>query len=738
MSDIRPVRGRRNESWSACEQGQKNQGEGLMKLTGKFFRACATAQSAIWPLILLLPVAACASGEAPAGNMPTAPSAAPFFKPFGLDLTAFDGKVRSQDDFFQYANGAWLDRTPIPADSDRVTQGKDLVDRVEARLHTLLEAAAAQKSERAKTPEQKAGAMYAAFMDAKRIEVLGVSPIAADLEHVRNAPDREEIARWMGRSFYDFGSSFFSAYIDIDLKDTAHYVAYVNQGGLGMPDRDYYLQPEFSAQAKAYRAYVARLLTLIKWPEPAVSADAILALETRIAGASWSKAEQRDQVKVFNPMSPAELVAFAPGFPWTEFLSAAHLGSKTRLIVGEKSAFPKIAEIFSQTPVESLKAWIAFNIADSAASYLSEPFQTARFEFRDRILSGQPEMAPRWKRAVGAISGGDCGVSPGNCFGTLNWAVGQLYVAHEFPPQAKEKVEVLVRVLVAAFHSRIDHLEWMSESTKREALKKLDTYRVKVGYPDHPRDYSAVEIRRDDLVGDVRRAAAADWNFYVDRSNGPVDLSDWTMTPQTVDAYNGSLRDIVFPAAILQPPYFDPLADDAVNYGNTGATIGHELTHGFDDQGRTIDDSGALRDWWAAQDDAAFHERAAKLGAQFAQFEPLPGLHINPDLTMGENIADLGGVVIALDAYHASLHGKPAPVLGGLTGDQRFFIAYAQGWRGKLREDAIRKQTVSDPHSYRKFRVLGPLPNVDAWYDAFEVKPGDKLYRAPAERARIW
>ena len=347
-------------------------------------------------------------------------------------------------------------------------------------------------------------------------------------------------------------------------------------------------------------------------------------------------------------------------------------------------------------------------------------------------------MQPRWKRAIAAVSGGDCGAEPGDCFGTLNWAVGKVYTAHDFTPETKAKVQALVSDLMTAFHARIERLDWMSAPTKAEALKKLDTYTVKVGYPDHQRDYSAVDIRRDDLIGDVRRAAVADWAFYVGRSDGPVDRTDWSMTPQTVDAYNGSLRDIVFPAAILQPPEFDPEADAAVNYGAIGAIIGHELTHGFDDQGRTIDASGALRDWWTPADAAAFKARAAVFGAEYAAFEPVPGVHINPDLTMGENIADLGGLLIALDAYHVSLKGQPAPVIDGLTGDQRLFMAFAQGWRGKAREDAIRKQTVSDPHSYRKFRVLGPLPDIDAWYAAFDVKPGDKMYRAPDGRARIW
>jgi putative endopeptidase len=662
----------------------------------------------------------------------------PFFPPFWIDLTAHDPNVRPQDDFFQYANGGWVERTVIPADGSYMNVFRDLADRVSLRLRSLLEAAAAAAPAEPVTVEQKAGAMYAAFMDDHRIEALGAGPIRAAIEAVRGAPNRAALAGIMGRSVFDFGGSVFGIGIDVDLKDATRYVVYLNQGGLGMPDRDYYLTQQFGAQKRAYRRYVSSLLKLIGWPKPQAAADAVVAFETQIAEASWTKAEQRDVVKNYNPVSASELLTLAPGFPWRDFLAGAKLADKTRLIVAERSAFPKIASIFAQTPLPILRAWEAFNVADSAAPYLSQPFQQARFAFRNQVLSGQPQMQPRWKRALAAVSGGDCIADPGSCFGTLSWAVGQIYVEHEFTPETKAKVEQLVTNLIAAFRGRLQRVEWMGPDTRIEALKKLDTYTVKVGYPDHARDYSAVEIRRDDLIGDVRRAAAADWDFYVNRSAGPVDRTDWSLTPQTVDAYNGNFRDIVFPAAILQPPDFDPAADDAVNYGIIGVVIGHELTHGFDDQGRVLDAQGELRDWWAASDAAAFKARAAKLGAQYAAFEPLPGLHINPDLTMGENIADLGGVVIALDAYHASLNGEAAPVIDGLSGDQRFFLADAQLWRIKMREDAIRKQTASDPHSFRKFRVLGPLPNVDAWYDAFDVKPGDKMYRAPADRVQIW
>jgi putative endopeptidase len=662
----------------------------------------------------------------------------PFFPPYGIDLPAHDLSVRPGDDFYRYANGGWLDRTTIPADLPSISAGAEVRLRVEARLHQLIEEAAKGVPVEPSDTTGKIGAMYAAFMDEQKIEALGLTPIAARLEAIRAARDAEELAVLMGGTAADFGNSWFNVFIDADLKDPRHYAVYLTQNGLGLPDRDYYLKADFAAKRTAYQSYVQQMLTLIGWKDPAAMAAAVVALETKIAEASWSKVEQRDLPKTYNPMSPAELAVFAPGFPWQAMLAAADLGTKTRLIVGEKSAFPKLAALYATTPAEVLKAQFAFSVADGAAPYLSSAFVQARFAFREQALSGQPEMKARWKRGVMAVSGGDCAASSGVCFGTLNWAVGQLYTAHDFTPETKAKMEQLVHELLAAYHDRIAKLDWMGPQTKAEALKKLDSYVVKVGYPDKPRDYSKLVIRSDDLVGDVRRAARADWAFYVDRSDGPVDRGDWMMTPQTVDAYNGSLRDIVFPAAILQPPEFDPAADDAVNYGAIGAAIGHELTHGFDDQGRTIDAAGALRDWWTPADADAFKARAATLGAQYARFEPVPGMHINPDLTMGENIADLGGALIALDAYHRALGGKAAPVIGRTTGDQRFFLAYAQQWRGKAKEDAIRMQIASDPHSFRRFRVLGPLPNIDAWYDAFGVKPGDKLYRAPDTRARIW
>lgn len=677
-----------------------------------------------------------------AGLMATAAAAAwaaPQYPPFGLDLTAADKSVKPGDDFFDYANGAYLARTSIPADRPAASRRLEMTDRMEANLHTLMDEVAKEATAAPATERQKAGTFYAAFMDEAQAERLGAAPLKPELDAIRAAPDRAALAALMGAGAGGLYPSLFGAFIDIDLKDPNRYALYLGQSGLGLPDRDYYLKAELAAKKDAYRAYAARLLALEGWPNADKAAADLVAFETKVAEASWTKVQQRDLTTQYNPMAPTALPGFAPGFDWAPFLERAGVGAKPIVVVAEKSAFPKLAAIYAETPVETLKAWMAFRIADLAAPYLSKPFVDAHFGFRLKELTGQAEPQPRWKRGVRAVAGGDCGADPASCFGTLNWAVGDLYAARYFPAATKAKVTELVGNLKVAMRGRIERLDWMGPETKKEALKKLDTYTIKVGYPDKPqRDYSAVVIKRDDLLGNVRRAAANDWAFIVKRSNGPVDRGAWQMTPQTNDAYNGSLRDIVFPAGILQAPIFDADADPAINYGAIGGVIGHELTHGFDDMGRTIDAAGALRDWWTKADADAFKARAKILGDQYAQFEPVPGFHINPGLTMGENIADLGGLAIALDAYHASLGGRPAPVIGGLTGDQRVFLGWAQAWAGKMTPDAIKQMTISDPHSFRKFRVNGPVRNIDPWYAAFGVKSGDKLYLKPEERARIW
>ena len=660
-----------------------------------------------------------------------------FAADWGFDVKNEDASAGAGNDFFRYANGAWLDAHQIPGDKSAVSRRLEMTDRTEERLHKLMDDAAKAKGD-PQALQVQVGAFYKSFMDEKRVELLGLRPLQNELAWVKAGTTNGVLEGLMGRANVDFDPTIFGISVDVDIKNPDRYAIYLNQAGLGLPDRDYYLEPGFAAAKAAYQDHIVKLLKLISWPDPEARAKDVVAFETQIAKVSWTAVQQRDLNAVYNPVTLAELQKLTPYFNWKDYLEKAGLPTADHFVVAEKSAFPKIADIYTKAPIPTLQAWHAFHIADSAAPYLGADFQAAYFELHGKILAGQKEQKARWKRGVFAVSGGDCGVDARDCFGTLNWGVGQLYTTAYFPADTKAKIQDLVTNLKAAYRVRIEKLDWMSPKTRDEALAKLDTYTIKVGFPDVPRDYSKVVIHDDDLIGNVRRAAYADWQFHTARLGSPVDQGEWTMTPQTNDAYNGALRDIVFPAAILQAPVFDANADPAINYGAIGGIIGHELTHGFDDQGRKLDSKGALRDWWTAADGKQFDARAAKLGKQYGLFEPIPGVHVNGSLTMGENIADLGGLTLALDAYHTSLKGQPAPVIDGLTGDQRVFLGWAQAWCGKVTEDYVKKQVVSDPHSPRQFRVNGVVRNIDAWYDAFGVKPGDKLYVAPADRIRIW
>ncbi len=663
------------------------------------------------------------------------------FGRWGLDLAAADASIRPGDDFFQSANGTWLKQTAIPVDKSRVTLRSMMTDVTELQLRALLEAAALQAGHAPGDINGKVGAFYKAFMNEDAIEALGVAPVAPMLTAIRLATTREALGALMGRAAFDFTGGFFATAISMDVKDPGRYAVYLNQSGLGLPDRDYYRRTDskYVTAKAAYQGYIEKLLGLAGWPDPAGNAGRIVAMETRIADAQWSDDETRDVDKTYNPMTVPELEALAPSFPWRGFLAEAKLASAARVIVGENSAFPKIADVFATTPVDTLQAWHAFNAVSQAAPYLSRPFADAQFEMYRKTLLGQEEQEARWKRGVAAVGGDlDGNADP---LGHMGWAVGQLYVERHFSAAMKQQAETIIGDLVRAFRGRIESRDWIAATTKAEALTKLDAFVIQVGYPDKPqRDYAGLVVTDDDAVGNVRRAGALDWDFYVNRLPDPVDRSDWAFKPQVNDAANnGRLRNLVFPAALLQAPMYDPGADPAVNYGAFGAYAGHEITHGFDDRGRKIDSRGALRNWWTRTEAETFELRAAELGRQYSALEPLlPGLHVDGKRTMGENIADLGGVTVALDAYRASLQGKPAPVIDGLTGDQRVFLGWAQAWRGKLSESALSNQIVTDRHSPRAYRVNGVVRNIDAWYAAFGVTPADKLYVAPEKRVRIW
>ena len=652
-------------------------------------------------------------------------SKAPRLGTWGFDLSGRDPTVTPGQDFYEYANGTYLKSLEIPADRSRFGAFDSLNELSQKRMHAVLDKAAADKAATGETAQ--VGALYRSFLDEARVDALGAKPLAPDLAVIRGEKTRADIAKVMGQSLKTFGGSFFGGMVTGDAKDPNHYAVYLGQAGLGLPDRDYYLEASFSPQKAKYEQYVARMLTLAGWPNPAANAKAIVAMETEIAKVSWTGAERRDDNKMYNLYETAKLGELAPGFDWTAFMAGAGLSKAGKVVVQEKSAFPKIAAIFAKTPIDTLKAWQAFYLADQAAPYLSKAFDQAHYEFRDQTLSGTKAQQPRWRRGVILVDT------------QIGEALGKLYVDAYFPAESKAKMLGLVGDIRTAMKGRIEKLDWMSPATKAKAQEKLAAFTVKIAYPDKWRDYSGLVMKDGDLYGNVKRAIVFDWDFRVGRLGGPVDKSEWGMTPPTINAYyNPTGNEIVFPAAILQPPFFDPDGDMAVNYGGVGAVIGHEMTHGFDDQGRRYDGTGALKDWWTAEDAAKFEAQAAKLGKQYDNFEVLPGAKIKGDLTMGENIADLGGLLLALDAYHASLKGQLAPILDGLTGDQRVFLGWAQVWRQKIREDRLRQQLVSDPHSPSQARVDVPMRNIDAFYDAFGVKAGDPMYVAPADRVKIW
>ena len=646
------------------------------------------------------------------------------FGAWGFDLAGRDTAVKPGDDFNEYANGTYLRTTEIPADKARFGPFDVLYENAQAQLRDIIETSAASPDN---ANAQKVGALYASFMNETRIEQLGAQPLAADLAAVRAVTDHAGAARLMGQSHSAFGGALFEIDVFEDLQNPNLNSAYMGQGGLGLPDRDYYLKPDFATQREAYLAYLTRTLTAIGWADPATSAADILAFETRVAEKHWTTVERRQIDKIYNPTKVADLADLAPGFDWAAFLEGAQVSDVETLVLMENTAIPGIAQVFADTPIETLKAWQAFQIADQASPYLSTAFVDSRFDFRGKTLRGQPENRPRWNRGVALVDG------------QLGEVLGQEYVRLHFPASSKAQMEALVGNIRDAMTERLKTLDWMSEATREQALYKMSRFGVKIGYPDKWRSYDGLELAADDLYGNVERSSAFEWAYKRDKIGQPVDPLEWGMTPQTINAYyNPPRNEIVFPAAILQAPFFDPNADAAVNYGGIGAVIGHEITHGFDDQGRKSDGDGVLRDWWTPEDAARFEERAKVLGGIYDKLEPIPGVHVNGDLTMGENIADLGGLLLALDAYHRSLDGQPAPVIDGLTGEQRVFLGWAQVWREKSRAEALREQLTTDPHSPGPVRAATSPRNIDAWYVAFGVSPDQKEYIAPEARARIW
>jgi len=651
----------------------------------------------------------------------------------GIDPDGFDLKVRPQDDLFLHVNGRWLLTTEIPSDKSNYGSFTALDDAARENIRSIIE-----ESVRNPTDEnsRKVGDFYHSFMDEKIIAEKGLQPLQSRLDAINSLSTTEDIIRYFGQvNIVGIGSPFGFG-IGTDDKNSSRYLAAISQGGTTLPDRDYYLEKgEKYAEARfALQKYIVKLFDLAELSDGYSAAEDILKLETALAEVQWSRTELRDAEKRYNLYEVAKLTDVSSKLPWAAFFDAVGAPDLKEVNVITPSFFTALETIVANTPVETWKQYCRFRLLDAAAEYLTTEFVDAHFELHDRTITGVPEQKPRWKRAVDATSGAGAGD-----FGVLGEALGQLYVQKYFPAESRRRMDELVANLMKTYESSIHDLTWMTDATKTKALDKLHKITTKIGYPDEWRDYSKLEIKADDLFGNMLRSSEFEHYRQLNRLNQPVDRKEWGMTPQTVNAYyNPSMNEIVFPAAILQPPFFDALADDAANYGGIGAVIGHEISHGFDDEGSKYDGNGNLQDWWTEADREAFEKLTGRLVTQFEGYEPLPGRKLNGKLTLGENIADLSGMAIAYKAYRMSLGGKDGPVIDGHTAAQRFFLSWAQIWRRKYREDELIRRLVIDPHSPSSFRANGPISNLDAFYEAFDVKSGDKLFKPKADRIQIW
>ena len=680
-------------------------------------------------IALALLLAACSpSPQAPAEPKaaPPAPPAHAAIGAWGFDLDGMDKTAKPGDDFYKYANGHWLTGNQIPPDLTSWGAFSKLSVDTDAQVHDIVEAVAAGAP--AGSPEQKVHDFYRSYLDTAAIERAGIAPATAALQEIANAKTHADVARLMGRP--DLGiDTPVNVQVTIDEKHPDRYIVAVSQGGIGLPDRDYYLKNEASlVQIRTkYQAHMERMLKLAGDTNGAQEAKAILALETQIAKRHWPAAKRRERDLTYNPRTRAELEKFSGTFPWGDMLAPAGLQDQREFVVSELDAVQALAAFFTSVPVETWRSYMRYHFLSTHGAVLPLAFDDENFDFYGRTLNGLPQRRDRWKRAVTALDG------------SLGELVGQLYVKQHFPADSKAQMLALVENLRKAYMQRIEGLPWMSEETKQAAMEKLRTFRPKIGYPDKWKDYSKLDIRAGDAFGNAVRARVFGWEYDVNRLGKPTDKDEWFITPQTVNAYyNATFNEIVFPAAILQPPYFDPHADPAVNYGGIGGVIGHEMGHGFDDQGAKSDAYGVLRTWWQSADEKEFKKLVDALVGQYDGYQALPGLKLNGRLTVGENIGDLGGLTVALTAYHLSLDGKTAPVLDGFSGDQRFFLGWAQVWRELQRDEAMRNQVMSNPHSPALFRVQGVVRNMDPWYAAFDVKPEDKMFLAPPQRVRIW
>ena len=637
--------------------------------------------------------------------------------------------IRPQDDLFGYMNGRWLDTVEIPSDRSSWGPFVMLTETSETRVREIIEELAQTNAEQGSNA-QKIGDLFASFMDEERVERLGAEPIRGDLDRLMAIDDHGDLANFVGRLERKGGPGYFGAYVDTDDRNSDRYLVSVLQGGLGLPDESYYREEKFAEVRETYLRYVTRMFELAGQPAPEANAEAVLRVETRLAQGHWERAETRDVIKTYNLMTFAELQQAAPSFRWESWASALGADEQTfaEVIVRQPSFFEHLSTVIDELPLADWKAWAAIRLIRSAAPYLSSDFVEENFAFYGKTLSGTPELRARWKRGVSFVEG------------AVGEAVGEEYVARHFPPRSKELMDALVANLLEAYRRNIENLEWMGEETKQRAFRKLETFRPKIGYPEKFRDYSSLEVLPTDLIANARAAAAFENDRQLAKIGSPVDRDEWLMLPQHVNAYyNPGTNEICFPAGILQKPFFDADADPAENYGGIGAVIGHEVGHGFDDQGSQYDENGNMNEWWTAEDRAAFKTKSDTLIAQYNGFEPrgLPGEHVNGALTVGENIGDLGGLTIAHKAYLISLGGQEPPERDGRTGSQRVFMNWAYVWRTKRRKEQEQQFLTIDPHSPAEFRA-NIVRNLDEFHDAFGTAEGDGLWLDPADRVRIW
>ena len=661
------------------------------------------------------------AGSHAAQNQAAQKADAPQYGTFGFDVAGMDRNVSPGQSFYNFANGNWERTTEIPADRSNYGMFTVLDDLSKQRTRAILEEAAQQ-------PGSRVGDFYASFMDEAAINAAGISPLRPMLARIQAITDRAGFAAESGRLFRQGVTAPFNGYIGSDDRIPTETIQRLTQSGLGLPDRDYYLSDDATLAQKrtAYQAYLAQLLTLAGEQNANERAAAVLAFEHRIAEVHWTRVESRDDERTYNKWARADFARNAPGFDWDAYFRETGLSGQQNFLVSQPSAFTGTARIVSETPVAVLKDYLMLRLIDSSAPFLSQPFVDANFAFRGTTLNGTPENEPRWKRGVTLVTN------------ALADDVSRIYVERHFPPEAKRAADELVRNVIAAMDRRLAQLTWMSPETRARARAKLAAFTPKIGYPDRWRDYSSVQVSRTNLIQNLTNANEFEYQRNLNKLGRPVDRTEWFMTPMTVNAYaNPTWNEIVFPAAILQAPFFDPHADPAINYGGIGAVIGHEISHHFDDQGSRYDQTGALREWWTAQDRERFNALTAQLVAQYDAYEPLPGRHIQGRLTLGENIADLAGLTVAYDAWQHALGGRPAPVLDGFTGDQRFYLGWAQVWRRKYREANLIQRLLTDPHSPSEQRAA-VVRNLDPWYAAFSPRPSDPLFLAPAQRVRIW